>query len=338
MLPVIPNRQVVRLHTIDEWYKVDVNIRSQILQKIRAKERLHDYLKAKSNAAPQPLDKAKWVACRRCNPYNETPAVERGWVLLEPRYPGIHPSQLSDTCMLKIYNTLIGKDEHRKIEPRLQLTFDLGHRVHEMFQAYGKDGAWGPHYEPEVVVSGEFQELARQLMLEGHADADTIAIIDNIPGAPIYEVGVVHEYKSMNSNQYKDLTRAKAEHKQQATVYCAALNRPVKVFIYFNKDTSALADFVVQFERAIWEPLAKKCGILIDHYNKRSAPKGNPGFKCTECGYQQDCSDYRAYFENQQRNPAPFNPQSTDTRPAAPQPLPQTFQPPFTPQFSRRPT
>lgn len=196
--------------------------------------------------------------------------------------------------MLKIYNDIIGMPGQEKVEPRLRLIFDLGHAVHHMFQTYGLNGAWGPNYQHEVEINGAHQDLADQLMIEGHADAENILIIDDIPDAPIYEVGLVHEYKTMNSNGFKNLKSPKPEHKVQGVLYSRTLNRPVTVYLYFNKDDANLADFPVQFDPGVWEHIQDKALLLRQHYDAKTPPQGSVGFHCQQCAYVYSCPDYRA--------------------------------------------
>lgn len=277
------NKQVIQLHTIDQWMQQDQTIRSLLLQNIKLKDKLYRYLEARS--ARPALTEPKWVPCRKCD--------RTGWYAVHPRYPGVHPSQLISPCMLKIYNDVVGLPGEEKNKNRLQLTFDLGHAVHHMFQGYGMDGAWGPHYVPEAPVSGDFQELAEQYMIEGSADADNIMSID-MPDSPyIYEVGLVHEYKSINTDAFNKLARQKSEHQQQATVYSACLNRPVVVYLYFSKNDSNLADFPVEFKPEVWQQVSNKAATIVDFYRRGISPKGETGYHCQDCKYVLSCYDYR---------------------------------------------
>ena len=276
-------KQVIQLHTIEQWMQLDPSLKPLVLQNIKIKDRLHRYLLGKKKDVV--LTEPKWVQCRRCQDDGQP-----GWVLLEPRYPGIHPSQMSQPCSLKIYNEMIGKEQRNKIEPRLQLIFDLGHAAHHMFQNYGRDGAWGPFYTPESQVSGEFQPLAKELMLEGSADAENILTIDDIPGCQyVFEVGIVHEYKTISSQGFKKLAGPKPEHKQQAMFYSAALNRPIIVYLYLNKDDSNLSDFPVAFDPSVWAVLEGKARQLKSAFDVRQPPAAEVGFNCKDCGFYDGC-------------------------------------------------
>ena len=280
-------RPVVQLHNTQQWLAQDPNLRILILQNIKLKDRLYRFL-MEQNKRDNELMEAKWVKCRRCSD-SEYP----GYVLLEPRYDGLHPSQVGHPCLLKVYNDMVGTPGEQKVEPRMRLLFDLGHAIHHQFQSYGEAGAWGPIYKKEVEVSSKFQAMAEQLMLEGHADADNILTVD-IEGHPLYEVGLVHEYKSARSNIFEKLKRPKPEHKQQAMLYGAALDRPVIVYLYMNKDDSNLADFPVEFEPELWNQIASKAQYLKNSYDARQPPQGETGFHCRECPYIFGCPAAKA--------------------------------------------
>lgn len=281
------NRQIVQLHTIDQWMQLDPTIRVVILKNIKLKDRLYKYLYSLNNKESK-YTQPTWVLCSKC-----AESQYPGHVLMEPRYDGLHPSQIGHPCLLKIYNEIVGVPSQEKVEARLRLIFDLGHAVHHMFQTYGLNGAWGSMYKHEVEISERFQPLAAALMIEGHADADNILVIDDIPNAPIYELGLVHEYKSANENNFKKLTGPKPEHRQQAMLYAAALNRPVVVYLYLNKNDSNLSDFPVQFEPARWANLEAKAQTIKGYYDRQEPPPAEVGFHCKDCGFSFNCAAYK---------------------------------------------
>ena len=281
-------RPVVQLHTIQQWFTLDQPVRVEILRNLKIKDRLQRFLAGMNATGGDGVETPTWVRCKHCS---ESP--HPGYVLMEPRYDGIHPSSISHDCLYKIYLDMTGAPSVEHVEPRLRLTFDLGKALHEMFQEYGRKGAWGPHYTKEIEISPEFQEVAATLMLEGHADADNILVVDDIPGAPIFEVGIVHEYKSMKQELFTKLTRPKPEHKQQAMIYAMALNRPVVAYLYFNKNDSNLIDFPVEFDPGIWGVMEGKAKVLKDHYDRKQPPPAAVGYQCRDCKYKSTCVPYK---------------------------------------------
>lgn len=287
-------RGTVQVLTIDQWKRLDFQVQDAILRNIKLKDRLHVWIKEQRAKQMKPTDDPVYRPCSGCE--------QTGWVLKEPRYPGIHPSQVIHQCMLRIFWEMQGKEAVQKHEARLLLIFDFGTALHHMMQGYGEKGAWGPHYKKEVPINVDTQELAKHLMLEGSADAENILTLD-IEGHPFYEVGLIHEYKSINSENYSKLTvRPKPDHKLQASVYAAVLDRPIVVYLYMNKNDSSISDFPVPFDESLWSSLYTKCATLVDHYDRyaederRGAlpvlPPATVSFACKDCQYSDSCSAY----------------------------------------------
>lgn len=282
------SRPVHQLHTIAQWEALDPGVRSVILGHIRLKDRLQKWRREKEQQRGGPLSEPKWVPCRNCD--------KAGWVLVEPRYPGIHPSQLPQPCLLKVWFEMNGKEGRSGHEARTLFIFDIGHAIHHMLQTYGQQGAWGEHYEPEVKINGEKQAISEELFLEGSMDADNILVIDDIPNCEtIFEVGVVHEYKTIKQENFNKLSRPKPEHREQAMIYARVQDRPVVVFLYVNKNDGNMTDYPVAFDRNIWNTVEQKARTLVQHYDAGQPPPADPGYHCQQCQYAFDCPAYAAY-------------------------------------------
>jgi hypothetical protein len=280
------SRPVIQLHTIPQWLAVAPEVRSVILQNLKMKDRLYRYLQTHRQKPALP-DGGIWKPCWRCD--------KRGYVHVNPRHAGIHPSQLPHPCLLKIYWQMEGREEREVVDNRKLLIFDLGTAVHQMFQAYGMNGAWGERYIPEIHMTEGSHPLATELMIEGHADADNILIVDDIPHAPIYEVGCVHEYKTIKTENFNKLTRPLPKHLDQAMIYSGVLNRPVTIYLYLSKNDQNLSDFPVEFNPETWGRMAQKAKVLISYYEREVEPPASPGYHCKECGFMHACAAYQAF-------------------------------------------
>lgn len=275
-------RPVVQLHTIEQWFSVSKEVQEMVLRALKVKDRLWSFIMAKEHASKMPFE-PHWVPCKRCD--------KTGWVYKKPRKQGIHPSAMFSTCLLKIYYEAIGVEQQVVHEARDLLIFAVGTAFHDMLQGYGVAGAWGERYVPEIPI-GE-TPLAQALMIEGHADADNILVVDGIAGAPIFEVGIVHEYKSINDNGFQELKgRPKPAHAQQATIYSACLNRPIVVYLYVNKNNSNILDLPVPFQPHLWDVMQKKAVTVRDAVLTGNPPPGEVGYHCKQCGYMSQCPVY----------------------------------------------
>jgi hypothetical protein len=288
------DRPVIQVLTIEQWDALDPGTKVLILKNIRLKDRLIAYLEGLNYREKEKLTQAAWKACKHCE--------QRGWVLHEPRHPGIHPSEIGYGCTLRIYKMMIGEEKDQHIDWRSRLIFDMGHAVHHMLQSYGEDGAWGPWYRKEVPIEPDLYPVAKEFLIYGHADGESVLRIDDIPDHPyIYEVGLIQEYKTEKTENFSKRTKVKPEHQQQATSYCVVLNRPITVVLYFNKNTQELLDFPVPLDLKVWGGLRSMFSTLKTHYDNRGSmppPIGSPGFGCNQCPYSKRCEDYHRYLGN----------------------------------------
>lgn len=277
------SRPIVQLHTITQWFSVPKEVQDTVLRALKIRDRLWAFRLAAEQSKLQPFE-PHWAPCKKCD--------QTGWVAVAPRKAGIHPSSMSSSCLLKIYYEAIGVQKQVTNEARELLIFDLGTAAHDMFQSFGMKGAWGPNYAPEVSIGSS--PIAQELGIEGHADADTIITIEEIAGAPIFEVGVVHEYKTINDKGFESLkNKPKPQHKQQATVYAACLDRPVVAYLYLNKNNSNIEDFPIVFEPALWETMRQKAVQVRYHMGIGEPPPADVGYHCNQCGYVYSCPAYK---------------------------------------------
>jgi len=279
------SRPVLHLHTIEQWYSAPEGVRELVLRALRVRERLWAF-RLKLEQEKVDLKEAKWIPCVECD--------QTGWRWKHPRKPGIHPSAISTTpCLLKVYWEAVGREASVMHEARELLIFDLGTAAHDMLQSFGMAGAWGSYYKPEIPI--EQTPLAQQLGLVGHADADNIIVIEDIADAPIIEVGVVHEYKSINDKGFESLRgKPKPQHTTQATIYSGCLNRPLVVYLYFNKNNSNIVDFPVPFNYSVWENVAQRAMVVKQALEAQVEPKAEVGYHCGQCPYIYGCDAYKA--------------------------------------------
>ncbi len=305
---------MLELNTIADFEALPGNLQGEVKKALRVKDRLDQFIRARSRA---PKPEPHWAPCKGCAP--DKPGTCRhcsvwghaGWVwkVFEARDASDnHPSQINK-CLKALWYACNGfegyLEEH--VEPRIQMIFDLGHAWHDVMQGYGRKGAWclPEHYhweekiDPDAVTfDGQaILPLAQQYWIRGAADA----LIDhyvcpNVPGLGDVSVRMVHEYKTINKNGYEKLTRPKPEHKFQATVYSAVFNVPLVVYVYTNKDTCDTKDYPVEFDHSIWHSVTEKIS-QVQHYTGieqmppwelTAAALG--ATECTDCGYRKICS------------------------------------------------
>lgn len=298
---------MLEINTINQFLELPTQLRDEVQKAIKAKERLDNWLRSQNKRAG--VEKAKidphWEQCRSCAPWGQP-----GWVWKEDHdrdNSDIHPSQIQK-CVKALWFACSGYAGQLEefIDPRLQMIFDLGHLWHSVLQRYGSRGAWGPPelYQAEVPIDPDAKTfdghpvhpLAEQYWIKGHVDAVVDKyFLENVPGIGPMSIRLVHEYKTINSNNYTKLTRPKPDHKYQATIYAAVLDVPIVVYLYTNKDDCKTADFPVPFDHTIWNEVVQKIVTVQEYVNGQQVPPWEitsavkNQAECMECGYRKLC-------------------------------------------------
>ena len=194
----------------------------------------------------------------------------------------IHPSSFSiSKCDRQIAYDLLGVDQHHKIGPRLRLIFDAGHAIHDVVQ--GALDLSSSDFEPEVLVVDE------KLKIHGHCD-----------GRLSPEVGI--EIKSIGSKGFKSLQKAKPEHEAQATIYGAILGLQKIHYVYVNKETGDIAEFVVPVSRKLWHKQAARASNIHKTVEMGDMPPQiDKDYVCRNCAYAWTCKPEMGSTESEKQ-------------------------------------
>lgn len=192
-----------------------------------------------------------------------------------PRAGGVfHPSQLLDGCERAMYYDLHGDapTERRTPNPaQLQRTFDVGTWYHTYVQNI--------LYNNGILEQAEVPVFNKERYINGSADG--------VIKAWVFGEKAVLEIKTMNSFTYsKAIFAPFKKHVFQASIYARELGIRKILFLYINKDTSEMKDFLVDVDK---EELEKADGIMdrvIEAVEKEEAPKR----KCKVATSETACS------------------------------------------------
>ena len=298
---------MLEINTVSEFLALPTPLRDEVQKAIRAKDRLDNWLRSQNkrvDSAPKKME-PHWEPCRSCKKWDQP-----GWVWKEEHErdnSDIHPSQIGK-CMKALWFACAGYADQLEefIEPRLQMIFDIGSLWHLIMQGYGSRGAWGPkeRYQAEVPIDPDattfdghpVHPVAAHYWIKGHVDAVVDKYeIEHVPGIGPMSIRLVHEYKTINSNQYSKLLRPKPEHKYQATIYAAVLDIPIVVYMYTNKDDCKTADFPVPFDHTIWNEVVTKISQVQHYVNNNETPPWeltsavSNSAECESCGFRKAC-------------------------------------------------
>lgn len=191
-----------------------------------------------------------------------------------------HASTLEGDCERRLFYEISGEEPSdeviRNIGPQLQRIFDVGTWWHTYIQLM--------LYRAGILETAEKPVVNKELHINSRTDG-----ILNISGRRI-----LLEIKSMNSRTFNmHKIKPKEEHIKQAVIYAKELGLDEICFIYVNKDTSELRDFIVPVtEKDIKAPY-RKIKIVLKSVKEGEAPervcKNSFSTMATNCPFCTKC-------------------------------------------------
>ena len=121
-----------------------------------------------------------------------------------------------------------------------------------------------------------------------HGRADGIVTIDNEP--------YVIELKSINSVGFRKLEKPKKEHIKQLQLYLHYFKIPKGIFIYENKDTQELKEFIIEYDQKLAESIISDFATLKHFISNDIVPPipfGLEDWECAYCDYAEECERIR---------------------------------------------
>jgi CRISPR/Cas system-associated exonuclease Cas4 (RecB family) len=189
-------------------------------------------------------------------------------------------------CARLLYYRYIEVEPRDKIPPRLRRIFDTGSKVHEQLQGYLHiiaEQLDAETFVDEAACNMENSEVASSYDIDSTTDGIwTITV-------PDLELRYGLEIKSMKDELFKKLNGAEPYHVVQSMVYMACLDLPFMVVLYYNKNDSSMAEFVVQFDDKMWDAIAEKINHVRRCAVDEEEPEREVGFHCRTCRYAYIC-------------------------------------------------
>lgn len=172
-----------------------------------------------------------------------------------------HPSQLLDGCMRQMTYELLGTaPTDKKLKtygPEIQRIFDVGTWYHIYMQAILYNIGWLEQAEVPVINKEKF--------LNGKADG--------VFKVEIFGEKVVLEIKTMNNwNFSKAIFKPFKKHEFQASLYARELGAKKVLYLYINKDTSEIREFLEPINEEQLAIADKKMGKVISHVEAETLP------------------------------------------------------------------
>lgn len=189
-----------------------------------------------------------------------------------------HPSQLLDGCARCMAYDIKGVAPTDKIVhhigAELQRTFDVGTWYHVYMQNL--------LYQLGLLEQAEVPVINKEKYLNGKADG--------LFKEEVFGEKVVLEIKTMNSwNYQKAIFRPFKKHEFQASLYARELGAKKVLYLYINKDTSEIKDFLMPINEEQLELADAKMNSVIEALKTDSLP-GRPR-SCTDvhCDLAMTC-------------------------------------------------
>lgn len=172
-----------------------------------------------------------------------------------------HPSQLLDGCSRQMTYDLAGvaptDKVFRPIGAELQRTFDVGTWYHIYIQAI--------LYRIGYLEQAEVPVVNKKKFLNGKADG--------VFKKEIFGEKVVLEIKTMNNwNFTKAIFKPFKKHEFQASLYARELGAKKVLYLYINKDTSEIREFLMPLNEEQLAIADKKMDKIITHVKEKTLP------------------------------------------------------------------
>jgi hypothetical protein len=212
------------------------------------------------------------------------------------RAPGIHASEISKCLKLLVYS-IMGYERKANVETadvNMLMRFRVGTALHAMIQndwhriALASNGRL--KFDDEVKINPELGGSA--LLWNLHSSCDGIITFLDEHGNPILRVGL--EIKTESDGQFEKLRQPREDHKEQTTLYMAALDLPLMWVLYYNKSnsniTTSFPPYLYQFDKKLWEGQLEMRFAKAQHLASIGRlPKGTEGMPCSWCPFSYDC-------------------------------------------------
>lgn len=172
-----------------------------------------------------------------------------------------HPSQLLDGCIRQMTYDLMKVTPTdritRPIGAELQRTFDVGTWYHIYIQCI--------LYRIGYLEQAEVPVINKEKFLNGKADG--------IFKEEIFGEKVVLEIKTMNNwNFSKAVFKPFKKHEFQASLYARELGAKKVLYLYINKDTSEIREFLMPINEEQLSIADKKMKTVIEHVKSGTFP------------------------------------------------------------------
>lgn len=189
-----------------------------------------------------------------------------------------HPSQLLQGCARQMAYDIMGTTPSDKVRRKtgaaLQRTFDVGTWYHIYMQNL--------LYQLGLLEAAEVPVVNKERFLNGKADG--------VFKKEVFGERVVLEIKTMNTWNYgKAVFKPFKKHEFQASLYARELGIKKVLYLYINKDTSEIKDFLMPINEEELAEADKKMDKVINSVKSGTIPDRPSACSDRLCDLAIDC-------------------------------------------------
>ena len=215
------------------------------------------------------------------------------------RTPGFHASEITG-CHRQLVYSVAGCERRKNpcLDVNMKMRFRIGTAVHAMIQAeftrIAANSGGHLHFEEEIKISPEHQEVAKQWNIHSHIDGIfTFSkwYPEHNRWGSYMRVGL--EIKTQSAGAYEDNKEPLEYHKDQTCVYMKCLDLPLMWVLYYNKSNSNIttpySPYLFKYDPDRWEKITRVIQSGSEYVRKGELPPREEGKPCTWCSYAWHC-------------------------------------------------
>lgn len=187
-------------------------------------------------------------------------------------------------CPRAIYYCRLGEMPVDRIKPDTRLIFDTGHAVHGQLQGYLTE-----HFGNAIMIETECG--CPDPPLRGHIDGVLVQDEGDDIGIEIKSIKDEGFNRPPISGSVRGANQPFKSHLWQVHCYMWATGLRSFIVLYYNKNTSEMKEFLVEWDDSIWSDVMQRINLIEEAVAGKTPPKGTAGRRCSECRYQHICDE-----------------------------------------------
>lgn len=194
--------------------------------------------------------------------------------------PGwFHPSAVSSPCDAFLAFTYMGTLGKGTVKARSRRIFDNGHSTEGRWQRYLLQAGLA-----QCKTDEDRAIEIPHVKIRGH--------LDNIVVNPLTKEKFVWEFKTINTDAFKELKQAQSDHIMQTHCYMFATGIFQCIIMYEDKNDQSVKQYQIKFNPEIWRSIETRLLNIIKLVEEKTLPWRTPIANDTKCQFYWTCSSF----------------------------------------------